>query len=216
MRILSSLIIILLTILAIGFFTTTSNADPINVGDVIRLYDGPGTTGGGEFKVYKNEVYLFDTFCVERNEYFYYGQDLKVDGISDSAIYGGVGSDGDPLDPKTAYLYTQFRAGTLSGYTGDDTSANALQIAIWFIEGEWSTPLSGLALDFYNLAVTANWQDIGNVRVLNLLRFENGQWVRAQDQLVMVPEPSTLLLMGAGLIGIGAFGRRKLKRKERN
>jgi len=217
MRILSSLMIIVLTILAIGFFTTTSNADPINVGDVIRLYDGPGTTGGGEFKVYKDGVYLFVTFCLERYEYFSFGQPLTVAGISPNAINGGVGSEGDSLDPRTAYLYTQFRAGTLTGYTGNEASANALQMAIWYIEGEyteteWINNRTDLALTFFNAANNSGWTDIGNVRVLNLVNVSGGL---AQDQLVMVPEPSTLLLMGGGLIGFGIFGRKRFKRREK-
>lgn len=185
-------------------------ADPINVGDIIHLYDGPGNTGGGEFKVYKGGTYLFDTFCMERYEYFSFGQPLTVAGISDRAIWGGIGPGGDLLDPKTAYLYTQFRSGTLTGYFGNEASANALQLAIWHIEGEWTTALAGLALAFYNDAVLANWQGIGNVRVLNLVNASGGL---AQDQLVMVPEPSTLLLLGVGLIGLGLLGRKKFRTK---
>jgi len=222
MRKLSKLMITVLTIFSIGFFTNAGNADPINVGDVIKLYDGPGTTGGGEFKVYKDGVYLFDTFCVERDEYFSFGQALTVAGISDRAIYGGVGEEGDPLDPRTAYLYTQFRAGTLSNYDYNNftervNDANSLQLAIWVIEGELTSTSDAQALAWIGEAENAInkgiWSGIGNVRVLNLV---DSQGNRRQDQLVMVPEPSTLLLMGAGLIGIGAFGRRKLKRKERN
>ena len=213
------LVITVLTILTIGFFVSTGNADPINVGDVIKLYDGPGTTGGGEFQVYKDGVGLFNTFCLERSEFFSFGQALTVAGISDRAIYGGTqpppnGPGYDELDPRTAYLYTQFRAGTLSGYnTGDDASANALQLAIWYIEGEWTETLTGLALRFFKAADNSGWTDIGNVRVLNLV---DSQGNRRQDQLVMVPEPSTLLLMGAGLIGIGVFGRKRFRRKGRN
>ncbi len=48
---------------------------------------------------------------------------------------------GDPLDPRTAYLYTKFVSGTLAGYdytpsTGRIFSAKALQDVIWYIEDE--------------------------------------------------------------------------------
>jgi hypothetical protein len=188
-------------------------ADPISVNDIIRLYDGPGTTNGGEFRVYHNGDYQFNTFCLERDEYFSFGQNLTVVGISDSAIQGGVGPGGDPIRPMTAYLFTQFSSGTYSLYdygAGRDASANAMQLAIWFIEGESTQSLTGLALAFYNDALLAGWQGIGNVRVLNLINASNGL---AQDQLVMVPEPSTLLLLGAGLLGLGILGRKKFKTK---
>ncbi|MBM4351752.1 MAG: PEP-CTERM sorting domain-containing protein [Deltaproteobacteria bacterium] len=35
-----------------------------------------------------------------------------------------------------------------------------------------------------------------------------GNWVRGQ----VVPEPSTLLLLGSGLIGLGYFVRKRMKR----
>ena len=34
---------------------------------------------------------------------------------------------------------------------------------------------------------------------------------RAQDFLVLVPEPTTLLLLGAGLLGLGFLVRRKIR-----
>ena len=188
-------------------------ADPISAGDIITLSDGPGTTNGGEFRVYHNGGYQFNTFCLERNEYFSFGQNLTVVGISDKAIQGGVGPDGDPIRPMTAYLFTQFSSGTYSLYdygAGRDASANAMQLAIWFIEGEWIQPLTDLALAFYDDAFRADWKNIGNVRVLNLVNASGGL---AQDQLVMVPEPSTLLLLGAGLLGLGILGRKKFRTK---
>lgn len=186
-------------------------ADSISVGDVIQLYDGPGTTGGGEFKVYKSGVYLFDSFCLETNEYFSFGQNLTVASITDNAIGGGSGGPRpDPLDPRTAYLYYHFRMGDLAGYNyGTNASADDLQKAIWYIEEE----AMGVSNDFVTLAQSeidrGAWSGLGNVWVMNLID-ANGN--KKQDQMVLVPEPATILLLGAGLLGLGIFGRKKVKK----
>lgn len=68
----------------------------------------------------------------------------------------------------------------------------------------WNNPFVKLA----NEAVrSGEWSGIGNVRVLNLSR--NG--VESQDQLALVPEPSTLVMVGSGL-ALAIARRRRLAR----
>jgi hypothetical protein len=218
------IVIAVLAIFGMVFLSNMVFADPINVGDTIYLYDREGTTGGGEFGVAKSSggLELFRTFCLERYEYFTPGAAYIVSGISESAFLGGVGGGltGDPLDPRTAYLYTQFRAGTLSNYDYTSNSsahildANSLQWAFWLFEQEIATVTDAQALAWISEAETAiangTWSGLGNVRVINLV---DALGNRKQDQLVMVPEPSTLLLLGAGLLGLGILGRKKFRIK---
>jgi len=168
----------------------------------------------------------FQSFCVEFNEHVKPG-DTYVYNVNSGAVKGGVSgqipsSTFDPLDPKTAYLYTQFINGTLTGETaggapttaydytvgsGRVASAGALQNAIWYIEGEVASLDAGLATEFYNAAVNAAPTDIGKVRILNLFKADGGGNITSynQDQLVIIPTPAALL-MALPLLGfLGAF-----------
>ena len=57
----------------------------------------------------------FQTFCIEYNEEFSPGASYSV-GISQNAMYGNNPPLGDPISIGTAWLYSHFAAGTLSGY----------------------------------------------------------------------------------------------------
>jgi len=197
-----------------GEFTVVinnNNSDP-DLNWVLSYYDTK-TKGIGS---YPNS---FQTFCIEYTEHISIGTTYNFS-ISDRAILGGVSSGGDPISVGTAWLYYMFATGQLSGYDyiGSDRSADAgaLQATIWWLEGEASDPGSTnefrslVTAKFVNPMDDNNWQY--PVAVLNLYTSTGGL---AQDQLVLVPEPSTLLLMGAGLIGIGVFGRKRFRRKEK-
>jgi hypothetical protein len=193
----------------------------------ITLYDSYGNSNGGEFRAVSaglsfmpidltgSQSGQFETFCVEKNEYFAFGTTYYV-AVSTAAVNGGVGGGNpDPLDPKTAYLYERFVTGVLADYTysvadggvARAASADALQHVIWFIEDEepkaWTDGDNSLMDKYYQDTLTHAGSTIGDVRVLNLWGDASLATSPAQDQLVLTPEPATTLL---AMIGMGLLG----------
>lgn len=165
----------------------------------------------------------FQSFCIETQEYVYTGETYAAV-LNDKAIYGQT-STGDPLSKGAAWLYYLFATRQLTGYDYDTTggdrslSAGALQNAIWFFEGE-----GGANNAYVNLAVThfgalgedASADNAGEIPVAVLNLWVQGHvgesGYQRQDQLVLVPEPATMLFMGVGLIGMAGFIRRRFKK----
>lgn len=159
---------------------------------------GPGvqvTTGG--------VTGAFQTFCLEYGEHFKPGYTYDFT-VGTSANGGGFGNSpgrpgdltpataaGDPIDARTAYLYTRFLLGDLSwtaadgvtvrsyDYTlgaGRAASAEQLQRAIWYAEGERTlAQIGGTTSDAYRLFLLADqavasgaWTGLGGIQVMNV------------------------------------------------
>ncbi|MHC5060335.1 MAG: hypothetical protein ACYTFK_04530 [Planctomycetota bacterium] len=152
---------------------------------------------------------IFNTYCMEYNEYFRPGSIYYAD-VSTSAQRGGEEVE-DPLDERTAYLYTNYLNGQY-----DAVSEMDIQEAIWYIEGEGGSNNS-LVAEATAAVADGLWSGIGNIRVLNLWRFYDSEsntysgW--AQDQLVaisVIPAPGAILLGSVGTVFVGWLRRRKI------
>ncbi len=179
----------------------------------------------------------FQTFCIEVAEEFTPGAAYNVT-INDKALYnGGQFPGGDPITFGTAWLYSQFAAGTLSGYdysygSGRTVSAGDLQQAIWYLEGEVTGLVAGSAdgTAFYNTAALALSGTINNaangaysVVALNLWtpNGDGSNGAAAQDQLMVVPgttavpEPDVVSFGILVLLPLGFYKVRALIRRQK-
>ena len=188
-----------------GSSTSYNNGGPFEVSNIVG---GPANLVGTSFL----------TFCVEENEYFSPGSSYPFS-VADYAFKGGISGqqslNQDPLSNQSAWLYWEFRNGSIANTLPNE---QALQAAIWFLEGEQGS--AGIGSQYVlnaQLAVFQGWKNDGSVdgkivEVLNLYTGTdpNNPDNQAQSQLGLfsVPEPGTLLLLGSGFLAMG-FGLRK-------
>ena len=204
--------------------------------------------GGGEFNInpvigvgYSPLVAFgggFETFCLSRDVGIIvpgsYDATVSASGTYVKNYSGGT----QVLSRGTAYLYSQFALGTLSGYNYTGTaggnasargqSAYQLQLAIWTLEGQYD--YGSLANDLLNpfVAAAANFWGGGiaglqlamqagagfGVGALNLTFLANNQagvpaGYPAQSMLTLLPDGgTTLMLMGIGFSSLALVSRK--------
>lgn len=217
------------TILAGAMAATSVWAIPSSGQVNVTRIDGYYTSNGGEFTVAAvDQSFSFQTFCLEKNEQVGSNPHYYEINPYDAAKAGGVSgwttlpdnTQGDPISLGTAYLYSQFRKGTLDGYdytpgSGREASAGLLQIAIWWLEDEQSlnNPLNNPFLDLLaTKGPIADWKVDADgaygVKVLNMYNVARDQTLVFKQDFLYVPDGGlTLAFLGMGLAGLAGMRR---------
>jgi len=203
-------------LLGVATVLTASNA-LATIGTITLTEDYGNANSGGAFTaVTTGGLGTFDTFCLAENVLFHPGTTYNYSTSST------IEPSGTSIAIGTAYLYSQFRLGTLAGYTyGSAASANALQAAIWWLQGQnfgadnTFVTLAETALGLNDSTITGADTGVagGVVYAINL----TGPGGYAQPQLgftAAVPETSTVVAGALLLLPFGVSTVRILRKNK--
>lgn len=183
-----------------------------NYSGTLTLQNGYGDT----INVTSSGLGNFTSFCLNstvlanaNQTYNYISSDSVVPGNANAPVpnYVNLG---------TAWLYSQFNAGSLGGYTYNNAgSADSLQAAIWYLQGNADGVLNSFVYEA-EAAVGSNnvFNASGGAYGVFALTLTDSNENYGQPILGMVPEPSTIMAGALLLLPFGVSTVRILRKNK--
>ena len=201
-------------------------ADIISQGDYVEL-TAYNSIGGGGIMTYAvshnggtNVAFSYDTFCIQENVYVTPGVWYPVANVSNTVGFfnaipppDGAGT----LKGAVDYLFYMYKSGAYTSF-GLNEQAD-FQKLLWELQLGLSPTSTGTpwASDLTNYNNSSGLQHPWGTMVINIVSGKDSNGYTGpdiQNQLYnQVPEPSTIFLLGSGLIVLGLSGFRKKFKK---
>ncbi len=155
--------------------------------------------------------FSISTFCIQDNANINLDTWYQITLTNYVGLSGGALAGDGALKGSVAYLYYRFSTGAYGTLSANQQAD--FQNLLWALQGE--SPLGSYSTSTLWYADYETWETFSAAEQAQLWGTEviniDGDGVDIQNQLynANVPEPSTLLLVGVGVIAIISASRRK-------